>query len=88
MLQLVSETPKNNQSYFLNMVEKNVGGRDRLVRSVLAVLLTVVAVNTLRKGNRKTGFLALIGAVGLGLNALTCFCSVNKALGIDTTTTE
>ena len=67
------------------MAETNVGGRDRLVRTVLAVVLTVVAVSTLRKGRRKTGLLALVGALGFGYNTTTCFCGVNKKLGIDTT---
>jgi len=67
------------------MAEKNVGGRDRLVRSLLAVVLSIVAVSTFRKGKRKTGLLALVGALGFGFNATTCFCGLNKALGIDTT---
>jgi hypothetical protein len=29
--------------------------------------------------------LATVGAIGLGLNAVTCFCGLNEALGIDTT---
>ncbi|MFC7323088.1 YgaP-like transmembrane domain [Halorubrum rutilum] len=67
------------------MAETNVGGRDRLARALLAALLTIVAVSTLRKGKRKTGLLALVGALGLGFNATTCFCGLNKTLGIDTT---
>jgi hypothetical protein len=67
------------------MAEKNVGGRDRLVRALLAALLTIVAVSTLRKGKRKTSLLALVGAVGFGFNATTCFCGLNQTLGIDTT---
>lgn len=67
------------------MVETNVGGRDRLVRSLLAVVLTVVAVRTLRKERYKTGLLALVGALGFGFNATTSFCGLNEALGIDTT---
>ncbi|SDK02948.1 Protein of unknown function [Halovenus aranensis] len=67
------------------MAEKNVGGRDRLARALLAVLLTVVAISTLRKGKSKTGLLALVGALGFGFNATTCFCGLNQALGIDTT---
>jgi hypothetical protein len=67
------------------MAEKNVGGRDRLVRSLLAALLTVVAVNTLRNGRRKAGVLALVGALGFGFNATTGFCGMNETLGIDTT---
>ena len=67
------------------MVEKNVGGRDRLVRSLLAVVLTVVAISTLKKGKRRVGVLALVGALGFVFNATTCFCGLNKALGMDTT---
>jgi len=70
------------------MVESNVGGRDRLVRALLAAFLTVVAISTLKKGKRKTGLLALIGAVGFGFNTTTCFCGLNKTLGIDTTSDE
>ena len=67
------------------MAESNVGGRDRLARALLAALLTTVAVGTLRKGKRKTGVLALVGALGLGFNATACFCGLNETLGIDTT---
>jgi hypothetical protein len=67
------------------MAETNVGGRDRLARSLLAALLTVVAVNTLRNGRRKAGVLALVGALGFGFNATTGFCGMNETLGIDTT---
>ena len=70
------------------MAKKNVGGRDRLARALLATLLTVVAISTLRSGKRKTGLLALVGALGFGFNAVTCFCGLNKTLGIDTTTDE
>jgi len=48
-------------------------------------LLTIVAISTLRKGKRKTGFLALVWTLGVGFNATTCFCGLNKTLGIDTT---
>jgi hypothetical protein len=67
------------------MVETNVGGRDRIVRTLLAVALTVVAISTLKKGKNKTGLLAGVGALGFGFNAVTCFCGLNQALGIDTT---
>lgn len=65
-------------------LERNVGGRDRLVRAVLAVLLTVVAVRALRRGKRTTGLVAGVGALGLGFNATACFCGLNRLLGIDT----
>ncbi|CCQ36583.1 DUF2892 family protein [Natronomonas moolapensis 8.8.11] len=66
-------------------VSKNVGGRDRLVRGVLAAVLTVIAIKTLTSGRRRTAVLAAIGALGFGFNATTCYCGTNEALGIDTT---
>ena len=69
-------------------LERNVGGRDRLVRGVLAVVLTLVAVRTLRSGNRKLGLVAVVGALGFGFNATTCFCGTNRLLGVDTTDSE
>jgi hypothetical protein len=65
--------------------EKNVGGLDRIGRAVLAVVLTVVAVSALRQGKRSRGLFAGIAALGAGFNATTCFCGLNKTLGIDTT---
>lgn len=65
--------------------EQNVGGRDRLARATLAVALTVVAVRALRTGQRTRGLVAGLLAVGFGLNAVTCFCTVNRLLGLDTT---
>lgn len=66
-------------------IERNVGGRDRTARAVLATLLTVATVRALRRGDRTKGFLLGAGALGLGINAVTCFCGLNRALGIDTT---
>lgn len=66
-------------------VDKNVGGSDRLLRAVLTVVLSVVAVSALRKRNYLTLLVAAVGAVGLGFNTTTCFCGLNEALGIDTT---
>jgi len=65
--------------------ERNVGGTDRIVRAVLAVGLTVAALLALRAGRRSVGFLAATGAIAMGFNAVTCFCGLNRALGIDTT---
>ncbi|ERG97043.1 YgaP-like transmembrane domain [Haloquadratum walsbyi] len=67
------------------MPVENVGGRDRLMRGVFTVLLTLVAINTLQKGKYKSGILAIAGAFGLGFNTVTCFCGLNEMLGIDTT---
>lgn len=68
--------------------DSNVGGRDRLVRAVLAVVLSAVAVRKLRNGNRAVGALAVMGALVFGFNASTRFCGLNAALGLDTTTDE
>jgi hypothetical protein len=70
------------------MAETNVGGRDRTIRALLAVVLTIIAVSTLRKGKRTAGMFALVGALGFGFNATTGFCGLNKTLGIDTSTDE
>jgi hypothetical protein len=64
---------------------KNVGGRDRLVRLFLTVVLSIVAVDSLRRGKRLRGLLAGVGAVGFGFNATTGYCGVNDALDVDTT---
>ncbi|ERH09977.1 MAG: hypothetical protein J07HX64_01743 [halophilic archaeon J07HX64] len=66
------------------MAEKNVGGRDRQLRAILAAALTVVAVGTLRSGNKRVGLLAVVGALAFGFNATTGFCGINETLGIDT----
>jgi len=65
-------------------LDRNVGGRDRLARAAFAAFLTVVAIRSLRGGRRTLGLLAGVGALGFGFNATTCFCGLNRALGIDT----
>ena len=70
------------------MVEKNVGGTDRIVRTVLAVVLTVLAVSALQKGKRRSGLLAGVGALAFGFNATTGVCGGNALLGRDTTTDD
>ena len=64
---------------------RNVGGRDRQLRALLALVLGVVALVTFQHGNRGVGLVATVGAIGFGINAVTCFCGLNAALGIDTT---
>jgi len=64
---------------------KNVGGRDRLVRFLLAAGLSIAAVRWLRSGKRVRGLLAGVGALGFGFNATTGYCGVNDALDVDTT---
>jgi hypothetical protein len=66
-------------------MERNVGGRDRIARAVLAVSLAAVAVQALRAGNRTRAMLAAVVALGFSINAVTCFCGLNRTLGIDTT---
>jgi hypothetical protein len=87
-LAILERRYKPTASYHQDMADTNVGGRDRLTRTLLAVVLTIIAVSTLRKGKRKAGLLALVGALGFGFNATTCFCGLNKTLGIDTSTDE
>ena len=65
--------------------DTNVGGNDRLLRAVLAAVLSVVAVSALRKRNYLTVVVTAMGALGLGFNAMTCFCGLNQTLGVDTT---
>ncbi|MDY6817823.1 MAG: DUF2892 domain-containing protein [Halobacteriales archaeon] len=63
----------------------NVGGRDRLLRGVLAVVFTVLAISAFRNGKRARGLLVGLAAMGFGFNVVTQFCGLNRALGIDTT---
>jgi len=65
--------------------KQNVGGRDRLVRALLAAVLTVVAIRRFEDGKRTVAALAAVGALGFGFNATTCYCGTNEVLGIDTT---
>lgn len=67
------------------MVSQNVGGRDRIVRGVLAVVFAVIAIKAIRGGNRNRGVFAGVVAVGFALNTVTCFCTFNKLVGLDTT---
>lgn len=64
---------------------RNVGGRDRQARGVIAVLAGTVALWALWTGAGVLALVAGVTAVGLGVNAVTCFCGLNRALGIDTT---
>jgi hypothetical protein len=70
------------------VIDRNVGGLDRIGRAALAVVLTVVAVSALREGNRSKGLLVGLAALGAGFNATTCFCGLNATLGIDTSDGE
>jgi len=65
--------------------ERNVGGRDRLIRGLLAVVSVLIAVRALRRGDSKRGVAAAVFALGFGFNAAVCFCGTNQLLGVDTT---
>jgi hypothetical protein len=66
-------------------LSKDVGERDQLVRTVLAVVLAVVAIRSLRKGKRLNGALAGVSALALGYTATTGSDELTETLGIDTT---
>ncbi|RZH67386.1 YgaP family membrane protein [Natrinema altunense] len=66
-------------------MERNVGGLDRIVRSVLGLWLLAVTVAALVAGRRGTAVATGIAAAGLLFNAMTRFCGGNYLLGIDTT---
>ncbi len=65
--------------------DQNVGGRDRLVRALLAAVSSVLALRWLKAGKRGRGLLASLGALVFGFNATTGYCPGNETLGVDTT---
>jgi len=65
--------------------DQNVGGRDRLVRALLAAVFSVLALRWLKAGKRDRGLLASLGALVFGFNATTGYCPGNETLGVDTT---
>ena len=73
------------------MMDKNVGGYDRVARLVVAVPLVIVGVlgvtGTTGVGSTVGvvgGIAALAGAVSLLFNVVTQRCLTNRLLGIDT----
>jgi hypothetical protein len=68
------------------MFERNVGGLDRTLRAVGAVLALVVAALAWQFDADSASLVAVLVAAGLGFNALTGFCWGNKLFGIDTCT--
>lgn len=66
-------------------MDRNVGGTDRILRGILAIVFGMTAVAAFATGRRTGGLLASVVAIGFALNYAICFCSVNKLLGIDTT---
>ncbi|MDY6779863.1 MAG: DUF2892 domain-containing protein [Halobacteria archaeon] len=72
-------------------IEKNVGGIDRKIRGVLAVVSLVLGVATLAGYLELpvlVGVVALVAGAGLGFNAVTQRCLGNKLLGINTCSVE
>ncbi|MFC6837371.1 YgaP family membrane protein [Halomarina ordinaria] len=69
-------------------LKRNVGGVDRTARGVLGALLAVVALVALLRGQRRVAGLTVLASAGLLFNAVTCFCGLNAALGLDTTDGE
>ena len=66
-------------------LRETTGDRGRLVRTLLAVGLTVVAVSSLRKGRRLSGMLAGGGAILLGYTATTRSRELTETIDIGAT---
>jgi len=66
------------------VVQRNVGGRDRRARAVLAVVALAVAAWAVTAGRGDVAAAGALAGVGLGVNAVTGVCGVNALLGIDT----
>lgn len=66
-------------------IPRNVGGWDRVLRGVLGIWLSVVAVAASLDQKRTTAAIAAIAGAGLLQNAATGFCGCNALLGVDTT---
>ena len=69
----------------VDVLDRNVGGRDRRLRAVLAVVLGVVAAVAAVDGVTAVAVASGAGALGAGFNAVTGWCGVNAACGFDTT---
>ena len=66
------------------VLERNVGGTDRIARAVVGIALVAVAVGAFLTARRGVGVAAALAGAGLLFNAATQFCGVNALLGIDT----
>lgn len=66
------------------MVERNVGGWDRRLRGVGALVALGVAGVAGSQGLTTVALVAGVVAIGLAFNAVTGFCLGNKLLGVDT----
>lgn len=61
-----------------------VGGRGRLVSTILTAVLAAVAIGSFRRGKRLNGVLAAVSAVALGYNATAGSRDLKEDIGIDT----
>ena len=66
------------------VLQKNVGGLDRIARIVVGVALVAVAVGALVVARRGLAVATGLAGAALLFNAATQFCGVNALLGIDT----
>ena len=68
--------------------EKNVGGLDRVARTVLGIVLMVIALGAGFSNSFAVAAIAVVAGAGLLFNAATQFCGVNALLGVDTCSQE
>jgi len=66
-------------------IQRNVGGRDRTLRGVLAGVFLSIAIGTALADRQAVAVVAGLSAAGLLFNYVFCFCGLNAALGLDTT---
>lgn len=66
------------------MIEQNVGGIDRKLRAVGAVVALIAAVVLATQGATTIALVAGLVGAGLGVNAVTGICLGNTLLGVNT----
>jgi len=66
------------------VLERNVGGLDRIARALLGLALVAVALGAFFTGRRGLAVPAALAGAALLFNAATQFCGVYTLLGIDT----
>ncbi|MFD1586199.1 DUF2892 domain-containing protein [Halorientalis brevis] len=62
----------------------NVGGADRKLRAIVGVVLAVVAVRALERGQGTRGTVIWFAAVPILFTVFTRYCPLNELLGRDT----
>ena len=68
--------------------QRNVGGIDRIARTILAVVFLGIGVLVFTDGRQALGAGVLIAGAGLGFNAVSGFCGLNAMLGVNTCTRD